>query len=210
LDTSPIPAQPLEKFYHIDGIQPERHYREHLSDFKNWQAADHAEEWLIFPQNTGTHLSMDETSLSSGEPYTVITGKAAKGRKGALAAIMERTASDTIIDIIEKIPQKQREQVKEVTPDMAESMRKTVRRCVPDAIRVTDRFHVQKSACDALQEMRIAHRRDAINQDTGAREQARFSNLPTNGQPDKNMEHSFSFNFIPISGKSTRLPTPCE
>jgi len=45
-----------------------------LSDFKNWQAADHAEEWLIFPQNTGTHLSMDETSLSSGEPYTVIKG----------------------------------------------------------------------------------------------------------------------------------------
>ena len=66
-----------------------------------------------------------------------------------MAAIMERTASDTIIDIIEKIPQKQREQVKEVTPDMAESRRKIVRRCFPNAIRVIDRFHVQKLAYDA-------------------------------------------------------------
>ncbi|MDR2469021.1 MAG: transposase [Tannerella sp.] len=36
-----------------------------------------------------------------------------------------------------------------------------------------DRFHVQMSAHDVLQEMRIAHRRNAVNQETEAREQAR-------------------------------------
>jgi hypothetical protein len=78
LDTYPIPAQSLEKFYHIDGAQLECHYKEHLSDYKTWEAAEHAEEWLIFPENIGTQLSIDETSLSNGELYTIVTNKAAK------------------------------------------------------------------------------------------------------------------------------------
>jgi transposase len=175
LDTSPIPAQSLERYYHIDGVQLERHYKEYLIDFKHWEAGSHAEEWLIFPDNMGSHLSIDETSLSNGELYTVLTNKAAKGRKGVLVAIVEGTASEKVIEVLEKIPQEQRDQVKEVTLDMAESMHKIVRRCFPKAIRVIDRFHVQKLAYDALQEMRIAHRWDAINEDTQAREQAKCS-----------------------------------
>jgi len=45
-------------------------------------------------------------------------------------------------------------------------MRKIVRSYFPGASRVIDRFHVQKLAYDALQEMRIAHRWDAINEET--------------------------------------------
>jgi transposase len=153
----------------------ERHYKEHLSDFTSWDAEFHADEWLLFPDNVGARLSIDETSLSNGELYTVITNKAAKCGKGTLVAIVEGTSSDKVIEILEKIPQDKLNQVKEVTLDMAESMRKIVRRCFPNAIRVIDRFHVQKLAYDALQEMRIAHRWDAINEDTEAREQAKFS-----------------------------------
>jgi hypothetical protein len=36
LDTYPISAQSLEKYYHINGGQLERHYKEHLSGFKDW------------------------------------------------------------------------------------------------------------------------------------------------------------------------------
>ena len=54
-------------------------------------------------------------------------------------------------------------------------MRKTLRRCFPKADRVTDRFHVQQPAYDAIQEMRIAHRRDAINEETDAMEEAGLS-----------------------------------
>jgi len=151
LDTYPIPAQSLEKYYHMDGVQLERHYKEHLSNFKHWQACEHALEWLIFPENTGTHLSIDETSLSNGELYTIITNKAAKCRKGSLVAIIEGTSSEKVINVLEKIAEEKRNQVKEVTLDMAESMRRIVRRCFPNAIRVIDRFHVQKLACDALQ-----------------------------------------------------------
>jgi len=175
LDTYPIPAQSLEKFYYIDGDQLERHYKDHLSDFKSWEAAGHAEQWLIYPENTGPYLSIDETSLSNGELYTIVTNKEAKGRKGALVALIEGTSSDKVIEILEKIPQEQRNQVKEVTLDMAESMHRIVRRCFPNAIRVIDRFHVQKLAYDALQEMRIAHRWDAINEETEAMEQAKLA-----------------------------------
>jgi transposase len=177
LDTYPIAAQSLEKFYYIDGIQFERHYKDHLSDFKRWKAGEHAEEWLIFPQNTGAHLSIDETSLSNGDLYTIVTNKAAQGRKGALVAIIEGTASDKVIEILEKIPQDKRNQVEEVTLDMAESMHRIVRRCFPNAIRVIDRFHVQKLAYDALQEIRIAHRWDAINEETNAMEQAKLAEI---------------------------------
>ena len=168
MDTFPIPAQSLEKHYHIDGSQLERHYKEHLSDFKTWEAAGHAREWLIFPDNIGYKLSIDETSLSNGELYTVVTNKAAKGKKGVLVAIVEGTASEKIIAALEKIPEDKRNQVEEVTLDMADSMHKIVRRCFPNARRVTDRFHVQKLAYDALQEMRIAHRWDAVNISTSS------------------------------------------
>jgi hypothetical protein len=32
-----------------------------------------------FPENTGKRLSIDETSLSNGELYTIVTNKAGKG-----------------------------------------------------------------------------------------------------------------------------------
>jgi len=175
LDTYPIAAQSLEKHYHIDGSQLERHYKEHLSDFKNWQSAEHAEQWLVFPENIGAKLSIDETSFSNGELYTIVTNKAAKGKKGALVAIVEGTSSETVIEVLEKIPEEKLNQVEEVTLDMSESMRKIVRRSFPEASRVIDRFHVQKLAYDALQEMRIKHRWDAINEETEAIEQAKLS-----------------------------------
>jgi hypothetical protein len=33
------------------------------------------------PENLGKRLSIDETALSNGELYTILTNKAAKGRK---------------------------------------------------------------------------------------------------------------------------------
>ena len=176
LDTFPIPAQSLEKHYHINGTQLERHYKDHLSDFKTWTSAEHAEEWLVFPENIGTRLSIDETSLSNGELYTIVTNKAAKGKKGALVAIVEGTSSEKVIEVLEKIPEDKLNRVEEVTLDMADSMRKIVRRCFPNASRVIDRFHVQKLAYDALQEMRIKHRWDAIGEETDAMEEAKLSN----------------------------------
>ena len=40
---------------------------------------------------------------------------------------------------------------------MSNSMRLIARRCFPNAMRTIDRFHIQKLACDALQEIVQGH-----------------------------------------------------
>jgi len=83
------------------------------------------------------------------------------------------TKADTVIAIIEKIPLKQRNQVTEITLDMAANMGLIAKKCFPNAIRVTDRFHVQKLALEALQEIRIKYRWQAIDQENQAIEKSR-------------------------------------
>ena len=38
-----------------------------MSGFKDWDQKDHAEEWIIFPENIGKHLSLDEVAITNGE-----------------------------------------------------------------------------------------------------------------------------------------------
>ncbi len=131
---------------------------------------------MLFPENMGTQLSIDETSLSNGELYTVLTNKAGKGRKGTIVAMIEGTSSNKITEVLERVPETLRATVKEITLDMAGSMNKIVTQCFPNATKVIDRFHVQKLAYDAIQEIRIAHRWDAINEETNAIENAKSDN----------------------------------
>lgn len=174
MDTFPISANSLEKHYHIDGNRFGQQYKEHLSDYRRWDQKDHAKDWILFPENIGPYLSIDETALSNGELYTIVTNKAGKGKKGTLVAMVEGTTSEKIVKVLRKIKEKTRKLVKEVTLDMAGSMRKIVRKCFPGAVRVIDRFHVQKLAYDALQEIRIKHRWDAINEETNGIENAKL------------------------------------
>ena len=150
-------------FYGVNGKKLQRHYRDYLSEFKEWKQKSHAKDWLIFPENMGKYLSIDETALSKGELYTIITNKKAKGKKGAIVAILAGTKAEPIIEQLLKIPKTLRDKVKEITLDMAHSMKMIVKKCFPKAIQVTDRFHVQKLALEALQDIRIKHRWEAID-----------------------------------------------
>jgi transposase len=176
LDNYPISSNSLEKFFYIDGNQLGQQYKEYLSEYKTWDQKEHASEWILSPDNIGPYLSLDETALSNGELYTVLTNKEGKGKKRTLIAMIEGTEADKVIAVLNRIPEKARALVKEITLDMAGSMNKIAKRCFPCASRVTDRFHVQKLAYDALQEMRIAHRWDAINEETNALENAKLNN----------------------------------
>lgn len=120
---------------------------------------------MLFQDNIGPYLSIDETSLSQGELYTILTNKEAKGRKGAIVAILKGVDADKIISILTTIKEIKRLKVKEITLDMSPSMAKIARKCFPKATQVTDRFHVQQLAYDAVQEMRIAFRWEAIDQE---------------------------------------------
>ncbi|SDF71241.1 Transposase, partial [Dyadobacter soli] len=118
-----------------------------------------------------SHLSIDETSLSHGELYTILTNKSAKGGKGCIVAIVAGTKAETVIEVLRKIPESLRKKVAEITLDMAGSMTMIAKRCFPRAVRVTDRFHVQRLAVEALQEIRIKHRWEALDQENDAIEQ---------------------------------------
>jgi transposase len=154
----------------------QRQYKESLSDFNSWGQKNHATEWLLFSKNLGTHLSLDETAFSNGDLYTIITNKDAKGKKGAIVAMIKGTKAEVVIKTLHKIPLKQRKIVKEVTLDMAGNMGLIVKKSFPKATLVIDRFHVQKLALDALQQIRIKHRWEAIDQENDAIENARNKN----------------------------------
>lgn len=151
----------------------EEQYAVHLSEFRDWNQLSHAEDWVLFPENTGSHLSIDETALSQGELYTILTNKAAKGKKGAIVAIVKGTNSDKVIEVLRKIPVKLRNKVEEITLDMAPTMEKIARYSFPKANHVTDRFHVQQLAFEAVQELRIKHRWEAIDRENKEMELAK-------------------------------------
>jgi transposase len=102
-----------------------------------------------------------------------LTGREGDGGKGSLIAVVAGTKPEDAIEASEKIPEEQRDVVQEVTPDLSESMNRTVRGCFPKASRVIDRFHVRKPASDAVREIRIKHHREAIRQEIDAKEEAK-------------------------------------
>ena len=178
METSPVTCRTLEEFYHIDGHLFEKQYKESLSGFRSWEQLDHAEEWLLFADNIGPRLAIDESSLSNGELYTFITNRDARTREQSLVAVVAGTRSEDIIAVLKLIDEDKRNQVEEVTLDLSDSMRRIVRTAFPRASRVIDRFHIQKLACDAVQELRIKHRWDAIQQCNDEMEEAKLSGKP--------------------------------
>lgn len=153
----------------------QRYYRDRLSEFKTWEHTYNAYKGLIFSKNIGTRLSIDETSLSHGELYTIVTNKDAQGKSGTLVAILEGTKSENIIPLLQKIPQRLRNKVQEITLDLAGNMGLIAKKCFPNAIQVIDRFHIQQLATEALQEIRIKYRWEAIEQDNQAIEEAKIN-----------------------------------
>lgn len=126
--------------------------------------------------------------MSIGELYTIITNKAAKGKKGAIVAIIKGVRSDVIIRVLEKISLKLRKKVKEVTVDMAANFHKVIRKCFRRAEIVIDRFHVQQLANEALQDIRIKYRWEAIDKENRDKKKGPVSReIFSNGESRKQL-----------------------
>lgn len=82
----------LAERYGVKGQTLRKQYKEKISDYRNWDQLEHAHDYLLYPENIGENLSLDETCLSNGDVYTILTNKAAKGRKGALVAMVRGVA----------------------------------------------------------------------------------------------------------------------
>ncbi|MHC5353893.1 ISAon1 family transposase, partial [Myroides sp. LJL115] len=148
----------MGELFGVDGRKFQRQYKNKTSGFKEWNQGSHAKEWLIFPKNLTSKLSIDEVCLSKGELYTILTSKAGQGKKKTIVAVIKGTKSETIIKHLRQIPKSLRDTVKEITLDMAGSMKQIAKSCFVNAVQVIDRFHVQKLANEALQNIRIKYR----------------------------------------------------
>lgn len=129
---------------------------------------DHAADYLLFPENMGKNLSIDETCLSSGEVYTFLTNKQGHGGPGTMVAVIHGTKAETVIAVLEMISSLKRKEVEEITLDLSSSMMLIARTVFPKARITNDRFHVQKLYYDALDELRISLRwmaRDLENEE---------------------------------------------
>ena len=176
LDNNPISCFQLGHYFQVDGKQLQYQYKNHFSNYKDWEQKEHAENWILYPENIGPRLSIDETSLSNDELYTIVTNKAGQGRKGSLVAMIRGTKADDIIEVLRKIPDTSRRKVEEVTLDMAANMNLVVQKCFRGAKRVIDRFHVQRLACDAVQEIRIKYRWQALDEENDQIKKAKEEN----------------------------------
>ena len=121
-------------------------------------------------------MSIDELALSQGELYTFLTNKSGKGKRGTLVAVVKGTKSDNIKAVLERLPLSLRLQVKEITMDMAKNMESSVKHLFPNARLVIDRFHVVKLVSEALQQIRIKLRWEAIEKENADIKQAKQKN----------------------------------
>jgi len=82
--------------------------------------------------------------------------------------MVKGTKSEDVLKVLCKIPSESRALVKEITLDLAGSMNLIAKKAFPYASKVIDRFHVQKLAFEAVQEIRIKHRWEAIDNENKA------------------------------------------
>lgn len=152
----------------MNGTNLSRQYKEIFSGYRQWKQLEHAEHYIIYPQNIGPNLAIDESSLSCGELYTFVTNRDAHGGKGALVAAIRGTKAETVISVLEQIPLAKRKSVREITLDLSSSMMLIARKAFPKATVTNDRFHVHKLYYDAIDELRISLRwmaRDVENEE---------------------------------------------
>lgn len=155
----------------------EKQYKKVLSEypeFREKKEREIAAEAFVFPENFGPDMAIDETGLIDGELYTIVVNKQAKGKKGALAAIIKGTKSSIITRAItDKVPFEKLVEIKEITMDLSNSMDWTVRHIAPNGLHTYDRFHVQKIVTDAVQAIRVKLRWKAQEEENEAVMKAR-------------------------------------
>jgi len=167
----------IASYYGVNSKTLQRHYKHKVSGFKEWNQLPHAEDYLIYPENITDTLSIDEVSLSKGELYTFVTNKKTGVKnKQCVVAIINGTESKLIQSVLEKIALEKRQQVKEVSMDMARNMGLAIKNSFPNCKMVIDRFHVVRLVMDAMQHMRVDLRWKAIAEENYAIKEAKDNN----------------------------------
>lgn len=163
LDSFPVTASSVARFFHMKGSTLERYYKDFLSDYEDWNQKEHAKEWMLIAKNLGRNCSIDETKIGD-EVYTIFSNKDGHGRRGTIIAVVRGTKASVVANVLKMIPLCEREKVKEVTMDFSDSMSAIVRDCFPNATIIIDCFHVVQRLCESLDSLRMKFKRTAVTQ----------------------------------------------
>lgn len=164
-----------------------KQYKERISDYRSWDQYDHAQDYILYPDNLGEDLSLDETCLSNGDVYTILTNKAAHGGKGSLVAMIKGVAADTVSDVLKKIPMRKRLMVKTVTTDLSSAMMLIGRKVFLKASLINDRFHVQQLIAEAVDQLRIRHRWEVLEAENKAIKEHRARRKAAKTKPKREL-----------------------
>ena len=130
--------------YGLTGKKIPKTLQKVLSEFKDWNQKKHAEDYILYPENCLSQLSLDEVALSQGELYTVLTSNKLKEGKGVLLPLSKEPKATKLLIKLLKIDRKLRLKVKDYL-GYGGSMKLVAKRCFPNAMQVIDRFHIKNS-----------------------------------------------------------------
>ena len=66
VDTRPDTMKNIASYFSVSGKKLQRHYKHKVSGYKQWDQLLHAEDYLIYPDNLTSHISIDEVSEPKG------------------------------------------------------------------------------------------------------------------------------------------------
>lgn len=92
---------------------------------------------------------------------------------GTIVAMVRGTKSSDVIARLQKLPEQQRLAVTEVTMDVSDSMMRIVRTVFPNATIIIDCFHIIRRCGEAVEEIRLKEKREAIKEQNRARAEHR-------------------------------------
>ena len=169
IETNAEDISSIAKRYKTKGQKLRRSYKENISEFSQFSKKHEKmfkEEAFVFPENIGPNMGIDETGLMNGELYTIFYNKDRKGKKGSLAAIIKGVKASTIVGAIEKYAGvSQLFSIKEISLDLSMGMDWIVREVAPNAMKTVDRFHAEQLITEAVQQVRIKYRWEAIEKE---------------------------------------------
>ncbi len=177
IERSPIEVTTVALANKLKPNTLEKQYKNVLSGYQEFKKKNEKEierESFVFAENFSSDMAIDETCLVDGDLFTIVLNKKAKGKKGALAAIIKGTKSSIITRAItDKVPFEKLVKVEEITLDLANSMDWIVRHIAPNGLHTYDRFHVQQIVTEAVQAIRVKLRWEAIEEENEAVMKAR-------------------------------------
>lgn len=131
---------------------------------------------MVYPDNISESIAIDELTLSKGELYIYITSKDNHQCNGTLIACLQGTKAEDIIGWGMQIPEQKRLKVKEISLDMAANMR----------LAAETLFLNARLVLDAVQDIRIAYRKEALEEENREISNCRRRKKPYNPERYKN------------------------